>query len=679
MRSPVIIRIFKGQQLIEVKQFDKDQIIFGRDADVQVDLKDESVSQIHCLIELRESGYFICDLGSSTGTYKESKPVLDESISSGQSFEVGPFRIQFFVGVPKSKDAPQTAATILEPKPKVEEVAPRPAPPVAPLKPVAPVATQPPPRLPENNVVVKSSVTPVVQTGKRGRKTFAPESEIKDLKKHFKPTKGPVIEVIVAWQERVLTTYHFTGDKTITVGSDSKSDIQLPGQFLKGTQPFIETKNGTRVLATIEMAPELVSGAQTLMSQEELLKLGKAVRTSSGVAVRVEQGEMAVMSISSGTLMIFIRHVPQSAKPVLAAPLALSSGELTGLVIAGLIVILTKLYFTVTQPEQEVVAVEEEVVRLAEFIYEKPKTPDEEKPEPRPEPVRERVETNAPTTTVPVRVQVTDQRKENIQKGNPNSQNTVAQTAAARAQEVRPRPSKVDRPKKFTSTKQGGAVKVGEKEGSNAQSKDINSEGLLAAFGGGGNRKQLDQAYSGAGDILGTANQATGAAGQNANRAGEDLGSRFKDTGAGGKGTATQGIAGVGTKGRGSGMNTFGSGTGLGGKGSVTLDIGGSEEGWTGTIDREAVRRVIRSILSQLKSCYERQLRVDSTLEGKVVIQFEIAEQGRVRSASTKSTSLNNTTVESCVAARIREARFPEPPTGTIAVVDYPFVFGAQK
>lgn len=675
MRSPVIIRIFKGQQLIEVKQFDREQIIFGREADVQVDLKDDSVSQIHCLIELRESGYFICDLGSSTGTYKDGKSVLDESISSGQYFEVGPFRIQFFVGVPKSKDSPQTAATILDPKPRVEAVAPK----VAPVS-QATVLHQAPPRLPETNVVLKSSVTPAQSgKGKRGRKTFAPDSEIKDLKKHLKVTKGPLIEVIVSWQERILTTYHFSGDKTITVGSDSKSDVKLPGDFLKGTQPFIETKNGTRVLATIEMAPELVNGSQTMMSQEELLKLGKAIRTSSGVAVRVEQGEMAVLSISGGTLMIFVRHVPQSAKPILAAPLALSSGELTGLVIAALVVLLTKLYFTVTQPEEPVAELEQEVVRLAEFIYEKPKTPDVERPEPRPEPENERVETNVPTTTIPVRVQVTDQKKENIQKGNPNSRNMVQQTAAARAQEVRPRPSKVDRPKKFTSTKQGGSVKVGEKEGANAQSKDVNSEGLLAAFGGGGNRKQLDQAYSGPGDLLGMANQATGSAGQSSNRAGEDLGSKFKDTGAGGKGTATQGIAGVGTKGRGAGMNTFGSGTGLGGKGSVTLDVGGSEEGWTGTIDREAVRRVIRSILSQLKSCYERQLRVDSALEGKVVIQFEIAEQGRVRSAMTKSTSLNNTTVESCVAARIREARFPEPPTGTIAVVDYPFVFGAQK
>ena len=151
------------------------------------------------------------------------------------------------------------------------------------------------------------------------------------------------------------------------------------------------------------------------------------------------------------------------------------------------------------------------------------------------------------------------------------------------------------------------------------------------------------------------------------------------NAGAGGKGTATQGIAGVGTKGRGSGMGTYGSGTGSGEKGTVSIDPGGAEESWEGTIDREAVRRVIRSILSQIKSCYERQLRSNSSLEGKVIIEFEIIEQGRVRTAKTKSTTMNDATVESCVATRTKEARFPEPPAGTVAVVDYPFVFGAQK
>ncbi|MFN7262939.1 MAG: FHA domain-containing protein, partial [Pseudobdellovibrionaceae bacterium] len=113
MKSPIILRIFKGQQLIEVKQFDRDQVIFGHDAEVQLELNDESVSPIHCLIELRDSGYYLCDLGSATGTRKNGKPILDEPLSSGEYIEVGPFRIQFFVGVPKPKEAPQTAASIV--------------------------------------------------------------------------------------------------------------------------------------------------------------------------------------------------------------------------------------------------------------------------------------------------------------------------------------------------------------------------------------------------------------------------------------------------------------------------------------------------------------------------------------------------------------------------------------
>ena len=72
-------------------------------------------------------------------------------------------------------------------------------------------------------------------------------------------------------------------------------------------------------------------------------------------------------------------------------------------------------------------------------------------------------------------------------------------------------------------------------------------------------------------------------------------------------------------------------------------------------------------------------MNVDKSLEGKVVIRFLIEDQGRVRVATTKSTSLNNRQVEECVAARIKNAIFPEPPPGTVAEVDYPFVFGSQN
>ena len=101
MKSPLILRIFKGGQLQEVKQFEQDQVIFGNEGDVHVDLHDPMVSSIHCLIELRDSGYYICDLGSTAGTFKNGKQILDEPISSGDAIEIGPFKVQFFVGIPK--------------------------------------------------------------------------------------------------------------------------------------------------------------------------------------------------------------------------------------------------------------------------------------------------------------------------------------------------------------------------------------------------------------------------------------------------------------------------------------------------------------------------------------------------------------------------------------------------
>jgi TonB family protein len=706
LKSPIILRIFKSNQLLEVKQFEAEQVIFGHDAEVTVDLDDSSVSAIHCLIELRDSGYYLCDMGSATGTKKNGHTVLDEAISSGDNIEIGPFRVQFFVGAPKPKvppvEMPVAPAAMPEPPAAAPPPPPAPAPepPQAAPKPPAPPAEAPkmpaglpqvpvippavhvtaatkPPKLPESS---KPKAQASGHPKKSSEGTFAPPSEIENLETYLKPTKGPVVEVIVAWQERILATYHYGGDQNVSIGSTAKSDIQLPGGFFKGSMPFLELKGGCKVLAAVDMGVSLTNSSQGKFSLDEMMKNGKALKAGNANAIRLDQGELLCLTLAGGTIQIYVRYVSNTVKPVLATPLDFSAGELTGLIVALVIVSLTALYMSVYTPEAPEVK-EEEQVRLAQFIYNKPPpVPPPPTTTLPPQKVEVKVETPPPPPVEPEKVKVSDVKKENVQKGVKENKNAVKQVEAAKAAEVRPNPTKVNRPKKFTSTNHGGATKIGDTAGANAQSnKDVTKVGLLSAFGGGGVRKQLDQAYSGSGELLGTANQATGKSGQNETRDGDDIGSKFKDTGAGGKGTATQGIAGVGTKGRGSGMSTYGAGIGLGGKGNVTIDAGGADEGWEGTIDREAVRRVIKSILNQIKSCYERELRVRKGLEGKVVIQFEIMEQGRVRSAKTKNSSMSNATVESCVAARIREARFPEPPSGTIAVVDYPFVFGAQE
>ncbi|RYZ70341.1 MAG: TonB family protein, partial [Proteobacteria bacterium] len=177
----------------------------------------------------------------------------------------------------------------------------------------------------------------------------------------------------------------------------------------------------------------------------------------------------------------------------------------------------------------------------------------------------------------------------------------------------------------------------------------------------------------------GMAEKASGAAGFNQDRAGDDIGGKFKDVGAGGKGTATQGIAGIGTKGRGTG---YGTGDGLGDKNSVAIEPGGAEEDFVGTIDREAVRRVIRAGLREIRGCYERELnKLNKTqkLEGKVVIRWKIIEHGKAVGASVASSTLGNRAVENCVRDRLATWRFPEPPPGTEADVNYPFYFRADN
>jgi hypothetical protein len=690
LKLPVILRIYKGEKLLEVKQFDSEQIIFGNKSAVTVDLDDSEISPIHCLIERRENGYFICDMGSASGTKKNGQPVLAEAISSGDNIEIGPFRINFFVGAPTPVNAgvpnaaPATVPTAIPTPPKAP-VAKKESPKAVPEQSqpsiklskektnVTSVEDLPPaPKLPVNKKL--SEALPGSEFSKKKKKhynTFAPPSEISDLQSYLKPTKGPTVQVIVAWKERILATYHFTNETGITIGAGDKATVYVPANFVSLTSPFIELAGGCRVLATPEMDVKLLNSNKNTASLEELFKNGKAIKAGGSNAVRLDQGELLSLSMDGGTLQIFVRYVPHAAQPMLGSPLDFTPGEFAGLVTSLMIVALMALYMSVYSPSQDEELKPDETVRLAQFVYNKP-PPKEPQPEPTPDVV-------PPPPKPPKVIKVVEKPKE-TPKGNPSKPAATKQVQAAKAAEVRAKPSPVNRPKKFTSVKQGGSVKIGEKASANAQSaKDVNKVGLLSAFGGGGVRKQLDQAYSGSGELLGMADRATGTSGQNEDRGGDDIGSRFKDTGAGGKGTATQGIAGIGTKGRGSGMSGYGSGSGLGGKGSVTIDAGGSDAGWEGTIDREAVRRVIRGILSQIKSCYERQLRMKPNLEGKIVIQFEIMSQGRVRTAKTKSSALNDGAVESCVANLIKDQRFPEPPPGTIALVDYPFVFGAQK
>ncbi len=95
--------------------------------------------------------------------------------------------------------------------------------------------------------------------------------------------------------------------------------------------------------------------------------------------------------------------------------------------------------------------------------------------------------------------------------------------------------------------------------------------------------------------------------------------------------------------------------------------------------DREEVRQVIRKHTTEFKNCYSEGVKKNPSLEGKVVIEFDIADNGSVSKAAVQSATLSDEAVQSCIISKIMTMKFPPPPMGTIAGVRYPFIFSKAK
>lgn len=97
--------------------------------------------------------------------------------------------------------------------------------------------------------------------------------------------------------------------------------------------------------------------------------------------------------------------------------------------------------------------------------------------------------------------------------------------------------------------------------------------------------------------------------------------------------------------------------------------------GVNGRLPPEAIQRVVRQNFAAFGGCYERALKKDRQLNGKVEVKFVIERDGRVSSAeSTTGTTLPDPTAVACVVDGYAKLTFPKPEGGTVTVV-YPIIF----
>ncbi|MDB4929224.1 MAG: putative abductin-like protein, partial [Myxococcaceae bacterium] len=105
-------------------------------------------------------------------------------------------------------------------------------------------------------------------------------------------------------------------------------------------------------------------------------------------------------------------------------------------------------------------------------------------------------------------------------------------------------------------------------------------------------------------------------------------------------------------------------------------DIGsGDSTGGEGQVDANAVARIIRGQLGGIRACYERELRNNPTLAGRLEMNFTIGSSGRITSISAGGPLASTSPpVGSCVSGRLRGLVFPAPEGGSVEF-SFPFTF----
>lgn len=96
-----------------------------------------------------------------------------------------------------------------------------------------------------------------------------------------------------------------------------------------------------------------------------------------------------------------------------------------------------------------------------------------------------------------------------------------------------------------------------------------------------------------------------------------------------------------------------------------------------GSMSKDIIRRVVRTHMPEIRSCYETRLQLNPKLAGKVTLSFVIGTQGTVQSVKVQSSTLPDEVVGQCLTKAVKRWKFPRP-DGGIVKVNYPFVFRAN-
>ena len=707
MSQALSLKIFQHGQLIEQKTLSQDVVKIGKLKSSHLCLEDDSVARMHAVIEVSGSDVRVIDLGSSTGTVLNGRRIeKNDVLKSGDVLEFGPFRVEVEftalasaapVGVTMIASAPVAPAPMqmmaqhtAAPMASAPMAAPMAS--AAPLRPVmqidaSEVEVQDGTRVTEVVTMYNRSVVDVQHVGQvKSRTAQAPVFLVlggaiflagagvfaydtsrdwashQEAARHAADAGAPQPQapgsgfagLAVALALLGLVPFSFgvlrmsdRGVRNYTLGEGHDASFHVPTQGLPDPVAFPLVRGGDHQDYSLQFTREM-QGEVTLEGQRitlaELVASGRAGSAGSaysfplpaGAHCRVQFGDLSfhVNSVAPGKV---IATKSEADKPFWLY----NSASLA--VFGSLLVLVHLIPDDMLEMNMDDLSADN---RFVGYMNQPDEIPEEEPP-----PEQENSDDDAGG-------QGTRHAGEEGKMGKPTSKNKSGLYAMKGPKDAIPQMARNFDPDMMA--KNAGILGMVQQEAGHF---------LASPYGGAFAVGNDDEDVWGG--LTGTEiGEAYGVGG---------LGLVGTGRGGGGTGEGTIGLGNVGLIGKGGGGGTGsgygrGSGAGFGGRGARVPRVRQAKAEVKGAIDKDIIRRIVRSHINEVTHCYNQGLVKDPNLKGRVSIQFTIGPTGNVPVAVVQETSVKDGNVGQCIAKAVKRWKFPKPDGGGNVVVTYPFM-----
>ncbi|QDE67146.1 hypothetical protein BHS09_09125 [Myxococcus xanthus] len=439
-------------------------------------------------------------------------------------------------------------------------------------------------------------------------------------------SQNKLLRVGVIQNGRIVEEHHVRRE-TVTIGHDAKNTIVLPATEGRPARfALLENQNQQFQLV---IAPDMkgrVNLGSSDVDFESLRAQGLATRRGDLHVLPLPESARGKVELGDATLFFqFVTPPPDEAKPVLPADVMVSRWKTMDRVFFGILAASLLVHFS-----GAALIITSETPQVAELELD----------------------------------ELDDRFVRAIIPQRPVEAPKPADTGAAEA----PKSDKPDAAPKDDTPAQNKPAGDAAQQRRAEVVKKVSGKGLLKILGsnsGGG-----QGAFA---DVLG------GASG------GGDIAEAL--AGAGGVGVAREASVGAPGGPRGGGTGTVTDIGAIGTQGGGKVDLGDKKETVvkgrvqdatpeieSSDVDRDALARYVRARKAAIQSCYEKELKRNPNLKGKVVVRFTIKTSGRAGDIEIEENTLGSEAVGSCIRTTIRSWVFPFKPDDETAV-SYPFVF----